>query len=403
MGRPKNMSVRNKVVWLSSLLIFSCQPQAPIADVQGNVKVLIPTTAQSSNQLSTVTIKNVSSLKEVSGSYVQFYYTPGSDNGGLVGGAPQAKFIRTGEDVYVPTDSVTQQMFSIYYHIQNLNDFNAEISLELKQTQPFYVGLNTQVSGGGDNSQNNAFFDGDSNALLFVPYNLQHIPISVNSGIIAHEFFHSIFFKHMLKGFNLNQEALIQSAPNTDKFYYNQTLVRGMNEGLADYWGWLYTNDTDYISVSLPKFGTARKMELDAATIGSIETSSAIASKVSEAQEASEKPTEYLSTYIYKIGTPHARFLKELTQRISYDNKTSLKVAKVQMARAIYNYMKNLSATTKAFKAESILDADDMFQYFSRPSVSGINLSPVQCDFVLRYVKTKSLSADTKVCVGTNE
>jgi hypothetical protein len=207
----------------------------------------------------------------------------------------------------------------------------------------------------------------------------------------------------MLKGFNLNQEALIQSAPNTDKFYYNQTLVRGMNEGLADYWGWLYTNDTDYISVSLPKFGTARKMELDAATIGSIETSSAIASKVSEAQEASEKPTEYLSTYIYKIGTPHARFLKELTQRISYDNKTSLKVAKVQMARAIYNYMKNLSATTKAFKAESILDADDMFQYFSRPSVSGINLSPVQCDFVLRYVKTKSLSADTKVCVGTNE
>lgn len=398
-----NKSMRNKVVWLSSLLIFSCQPQAPIADAQGDIKVLIPMTSEKSSQLSTVTIKNVSSLKEVAGSYSQFYYTPGSEKGGLTGGAPQAKFIRTDESVYVPSDALTQQMFTIYYHVQTLNDFNAEISPELKQTSPFYVGLNTQLANAGANSRDNAFFDGDSNALLFVPYSLDHIPITVNSGIIAHEFFHSVFYKHMLKGFNLNQEALIQGVADTNKFYYNQTLVRGMNEGLADFWGWLYTNNSDYISLSLPKFGGARKMELEAASIGAIETATDISNRVSEAQEAAKNPTEYLSSYIYKIGTPHARFLKELTVKISQGSYLDMKKSKLLMAKAVYNYIKILAQRTTDYKVDQTLIADDMFQYFLRPSISGVALNKVQCDFVMQYIKTKSTTPDPRVCNGTNE
>ncbi|MBC7458132.1 MAG: hypothetical protein H7235_07630, partial [Bdellovibrionaceae bacterium] len=221
----------NAAVWTISLAVFSCQPQTPVSDANGNLKVLIPMVAKDlsndSSQLETVTIKNISSLKDVSGSYVRFFYTPGGGSGALTGPAPQSRFIRTGKDVYVPSDSITQQMFSLYYHIQNLNDFNAEISPELKQTQPFQIGLNTQVPDNASTGKNNAFFDGESNALLFVPYTLGNIPISVNSGIIAHEFFHSIFFKHVLGEFNARQESLTQASADKQHsskvFYFNQT------------------------------------------------------------------------------------------------------------------------------------------------------------------------------------
>ncbi len=401
----------NMTIWSISLAIFSCQPQTPVSDANGDLKVMIPMVAKdlsnNSSKLETVTLKNISSLKGVSGSYVQFYYAPGGGSGALTGSAPQSRFIRTGKDVYVPSDSITQQMFSLYYHVQNLNDFNAEISPELKQTRPFQIGLNTQVSGNASTGTNNAFFDGESNALLFVPYTLDNIPISVNSGIIAHEFFHSIFFKHVLSEFNIRQESIMQASQDkklaSKVFYFNQTYIRGLNEGLADFWGWLYTNNTDYISISLPKFGDDRKLELADNLVGQMETAGDIEDRVIEAQDLSNNPTEYLSSYIYHVGTPHARFLKALTQKIVTENKSTgvANSAKLTVAKAIYAYLKMLSIKTSAFKGSDVVVVDDLFKFFAQPKLSGLNLSTDQCDFVLKYVDTKDKFLKSNLCQGT--
>jgi len=408
--QPLRKTLYNAAIWSVSLAIFSCQPQTPVSDAQGNLKVMIPIVGKDlsndSSKLENVTIKNISSLKDVSGPYVQFYYTPGGGDGSLTGSAPQARFIRTGDGVYVPSDSISQQMFSLYYHIQNLNDFNAEISPDLKQTQPFQVGLNTQVAGNAVTANNNAFFDGESNALLFVPYTLDNIPISVNSGIIAHEFFHSVFFKHVLGAFNAQQQSLLQASANKDHstklYYFNQTFIRGLNEGIADYWGWLYTNNTDYISISLPKFGDERKLELADNLIGQIETAGDIEDRVIEAQDLSNNPTEYLSSYIYHVGTPHARFLKALTVKIAKENLNSVGIsAKLTMARTVYAYLKNLSKATANYKSTDVVAADDLFKFFAQPQLSGLDLSPSQCDFVLKYVNTKDKSLKDNLCKGT--
>ena len=404
-------SLYNGLIWSFSLAIFSCQPQVPLSQAQGDLKVMIPMVAQNRgavpSPLETVTIKNITSLKNVSGSYAQFYYTPGSSPGSLTGVAPQAKFIRTQDDIYVPSDSITQQMFSLYYHVQKLNDFNAEISPELKQNRPFQIGLHTQVEGNASTGKNNAFFDGESNALLIVPYTLENIPISVNSGIIAHEFFHSIFFKQVLSSFGAQQDALLKSASNKDEalevFYFNQTYIRGLNEGLADYWGWIYTDNSDYISISLPKFGDDRKIDLADNLIGNIETDTDIEDQVSEARELSKKPTEYLSSYIYQIGTPHARFLKKLTQKIAIENKSSETSAKLVMAKAVYSYLKHLSIKTSTLKISDAVAADDLFKFFAQPELSGMNLSSDQCDFVLKYVKVKEMSLKSKLCQGAGQ
>ncbi len=391
------------------LSLLSCQPQTPLSASSGNVKVLIPMVAKDlnndSSRLEVVTIKNITTMKDVSGSYVKFYYTPGSAKDGLTGMSPQSHFIRTNDDVYVPADTITQQMASLYYHIQSLNDFNAEISPELKQIVPFQIGLQTQVPNKTFVGLNNAFFDGDSNALLFVPYTLENIPISVNSGIIAHEFFHSIFFKKVLKSFTAKQTSLVENSTDkaaaTKVMLLNQTYIRGLNEGLADFWGWLYTNNYDYISISLPKFGGDRKLTLDESFIGRAETASDIEDQVNEAQQLSKNPTEYLSSYIYHIGTPHARFLKSLTDKMNAENKLVVIAPKLAMGRAIYSYLKLLSEKSVNLNAKDLFATDDLFIFFAQPKLSGLEVSADQCDFILKYVVTKDKDIKAQFCKGS--
>lgn len=395
-------------IYALSLVIFSsCQPQTPIADTKGDIKALIPLVAGDQEQLSEVTLKKIENLKEVSGGYVKFYYTPGADQKTLTGGSPQGRFIRTSNGIYVPSDVITQQMFALYYHIQSLTDLNLQISPELQTAEPFQVGLNTRVIGTTSTGNNNAFYDGQSNALLIVPYDLNHAPISINAGIIAHEFFHSVFYRVFFNHFLTRQKVLAadQTPGAKTKLLFNETYVRGLNEGLADFWGWIYTSNVDFISLSLPEFGQERKITLDANQEGVIQSQDQIESKISEAQALAINPSEILTGYTYKIGTPHARFLKELTVRLSRDSNTDLEATKLRVAKAVYQYLKILSQETSTFNATSTLSADHFFQFIAQPEKSGLVLSLEQCDFVKKYVSLKDRSENVKVglCKGSNE
>ncbi len=402
-----NLKLSHKIllmasIYILSLLIFSsCQPQTPISEAKGDVKVLIPIVGSDSEKLTEVTLKNIQDLKEVSGSYVQFYYTPGAGEKKLTGGAPQARFIRTEKGVHVPADITTQQMFTIYYHIQNLQDLSVEISSDLKTNSPFQVGLNTKVSGNDSTGHNNAFYDGESDALLFVPYSLNSAPIAVNAGIIAHEYFHSIFYRLLYRNYLARQKVLSQQAgaEARNNLLFNETYIRGLNEGFADYWGWVYTTNTDYITASLPEYGEDRKMTLEPDKVGVIETQSDIENRVSEAQSLAFNPTEFLTGYTYKIGTPHARFLKDLTVRLSRDNQTGLAAAKMEMARLLYRYLVNVSIQTATFESVDKLTADHFFQYVAQPEKSGLALNPGQCDFVKQYVRTAD---ELTLCTGSS-
>ncbi len=416
-------------ILMCNVLIFSCQPQKSILDAKGDLQVQIAETKTENNKttevFSQVTLKNVSSLLNVNGSYVQFYYAPGSNGNSIYGDAPTASFIRDNSGTYVAKDPLTQQMFALYYHIQSLVDFNKQISDKLVNTEAFKIGLNTQVNAANEASRNNAFFDGQVNALLFVPYSLKNIPISMNSGIIAHEFFHSFFYSILLKNFNSQQDILLnninqesdESTQNIQKklLFYNQTYIRGINEGLADFWGWIYTQNIDYISSSLPQFGLSRKLELDRDLIGSYVEQKDIEGRVNEALQLSNNPTEYLSSYIYRIGTPHARFLKELTTLIMTDTNVSLKDAQLVVAQKVYKLLQKIEVTVQSMSEQTVIQADSIFKFFAKTSDSGLELKPATCDFVLKYIRQLKIKTTEKVngkfkeikdpllCKGTNE
>lgn len=402
----KNTSAEKKIVIvvefslvmiLASFLSFGCSPKSKLNDVQGDVRVKIPVSAQSGQssdyELAVVTLKGISNLKNVSGFFAQFFFSPGLNQNQLVGDSPQARFIKTSENIYIPVDALSQQMATLYYHIQNLFEFSQLIGAGDVNQQTMKMGLETNVKNSEVLSKNNAFYDGKSDAMLFVPFSSEELPIAVNSGIIAHEYFHSLFYKLILK--NLESQKTELSVQKMQPLY-NETYLRGINEGLADFWGWAYTNDDDFMRWSLSFYSKNRKLVLSDLAIGQFENSENIFLKVQTALLSGSAPSEYLSDYIYKIGTPNARFLKQLTAMMTAAGGLSPVEAKVKIAKSVILFLKNLSIKAKQISSTEILPAESLFEFIASTD-SNIKLSQSQCEFVLSYIQKNELRA-TDVC-----
>ena len=97
----------------------------------------------------------------------------------------------------------------------------------------------------------------------------------MNAGVIAHEFFHSIFFKKVLgklRAINSDSDRLTTAGPEL----FNLTYVRGLNEGLADFWGWLYTKDQNFMRFSFAGSNEGRSLDLKPDEIGEFENQNEI-------------------------------------------------------------------------------------------------------------------------------
>ncbi|MES2962824.1 MAG: hypothetical protein V4760_02965, partial [Bdellovibrionota bacterium] len=53
----------------------------------------------------------------------------------------------------------------------------------------------------------------------------------------------------------IEDEETEKAAEGMPKRTYNGFMLRALNEGLADFWGWVYTGDMSYIQLSLPREG----------------------------------------------------------------------------------------------------------------------------------------------------
>lgn len=409
-------------------------------------------------KLINVDLLGISNLSEVSGQYAQFYYAPGASNGRLIGNSPRAYFIKKGRS-FIPKDSITMQMSTLYYHLQNLAQWDSEVGAKQVNQWPRAVGIETQVSGmDSPYKSNNAFYNGQTDSMMFVPYTTENMPIAMNAGIIAHEHFHSLFYKLVLlpatsseatakkinsssvnaitsfvhdegllkknepskeKGFvksnkiSLNSESLsdenlkiqapIKVSEQLRTAYYNETYLRGLNEGLADYWGWSYTKDSSFMSLSLPDRLTERSLELDTNYIGIFQTQVDIFSKVDELTQWEVNPKPYLIGYSYQIGTPMARFLKTFSEKQAHLNNVSLVEANKMVGKLIYSYLLKLSDQIDQLKENEVLSSASLFDFVftevtSQTKNSQLKVDSETCEFLLKYVNFGKLEKDFQTC-----
>lgn len=397
-NEAQKTGVMNKMVlalyrplFLALFLIAGCSPKSQLSDVSGDVQVKIPLSSRSGDssqyKIEVVTLKGLSNLKEVAGFFAQFFYAPGMTQNQLTGDSPQSRFIKTNQNIYVPIDQLSQQMATIYFHIQNLAEFSQVVGAGEVNQGPMKIGLETKVGDSEALSKNNAFYDGKSDAMLFVPFTSSQLPIALNSGIIAHEYFHSLFYKMVLKNLEIKDkmaQAKMKQVLQARELY-NETYLRGTNEGLADFWGWIYSDDDDFIRWSLSAYSKNRKLSITEKTVGQFESAENIFSKVQTALQTGADASEYLSEYIYKIGTPQARFLKQLTT-IAVEEGADGKEAKKTVAQAVLGFLKSTVIKMKALNESEVLPADSLFEFIASTEAK-LKLSQKQCELVLSYIQ----------------
>lgn len=401
--------IKGLLIAFLALTISSCGQKSDVDQSKGQVVIDLPLQSSGgSYSFKAISLFGIENLKEVSGQFVRFYYAPGTETSTVYGDAPQARFIKTGNK-FVPMDAISNQMAVIYYHMQNMAQLDKIVGAGNINQWPRIIGIETILANVPRiYSRNNAFYDGGTDSIMFMPYTEEELPIAVNGGVIAHEHFHSLFFKIVLKPalssslFGLLDTTKMSLSDLIDEDFQtkmtNRTILMGLNEGLADFWAWVYTQDADFMKWSFSfnqDLTKERSLDLNTLAVGQYKSSQEVRAEVNRRFFAARSS---LTDYYYTVGTPIARYLKQLTQLIADEQNRPVSEVKLQVAGEVIVYMRQLAVELSKLKLKDLIHLESIFQHFADNS-EALNLQTKSCDFTLKYInyqKTKNLKTSCK-------
>lgn len=209
----------------------------------------------------------------------------------------------------VPMTQFAVEVASIYANFDRLQKLDQKLELEhSNEPRNVYVKLKIKVES-GEILTNNAFYNFLTDSFYVVPYTEPRLPLSVNGAVLAHEHFHSVFgrliqrplydygqskqidlfddyalhddslfkkeFKELFSANGLRDQkstispsmvkskTIADTDPNSVRgtvfsdaeafatLHLNKIFLMALNEGLADVWAWLYSNQSCFIAPSL--------------------------------------------------------------------------------------------------------------------------------------------------------
>lgn len=270
--------------------------------------------------LSEVSVDTLDDYSTMQGKAASLRVAPTISDGTLQGELPSAKFLKTKDGLLIPLDFLTSQMAVIYAHVERLKRMDEQLGIADQIRYPRFIGVGVNVSVQGVSSKvtNNALYYQPSDAVLFVPFDQSRLPISFNAGAIAHEYFHGIFQalvgKHLGK-FADNQVSerpdpvIDNNGPNyfdkknaSAQDRYHRVLLRSLNEGLADFWGWIYSGDDHFVARSLPELTMARRLDREVVPL--------VSTRQFQGDVARMESMEEAVAYSYSRGIEYALLLR---------------------------------------------------------------------------------------------
>jgi len=322
-----------------SFLLMSCsgQPSKWSADEPFTTQIVAGNAEGSVFKV--VTLKGVQDQKTLRGQVVEFFLSPGEKGNQLVGQAPVARFIQGRDGVHIPADVLSLQMVTLYHHMQSLKEFEEKLSDEAVGTWPRKIGLQVN-SKDPDTRYNNAFYNQKLETLYFVPYTDSSLPIPLNPGVIAHEYFHSYFAKFVLKP--------LAAQKKVKRDLYTEYVLKSLNEGLADTWGWIYTGDPDFLSLSLPRLNGMRKLEswdirkTQIKPEAELKTETQFADNSCEDFDSCEMPMQDLVKKAYENGTVIAQLFKDMITFDQIENKKAKSDSQIFAGRSILELLEQI-------------------------------------------------------------
>lgn len=335
------------------------------SDVSGPLSVKIPWVTSEGYSPQVVTLMTVQDRQSFHGSAARFYLSPGLQNSKLVGDAPKVQLMKTHEGYYVPKDYMSSLVITLYAHFEKLADQDRSLGLDQTvaqwpRTQDVGVSVR-EYDSSGNWLLNNASFVSGLDSFLFLPYNMDTVPLAINPGVVAHEYFHAIFNQLMVKPSGLNYPgwkepstatvgeanysdretplSIVSDSKDPSRDYYHEYLLRGINEGLADVWGWLYSQDPEFLSLSIHN---TKDRNLNIVQMRTLSTSTI--------REHAAR-VKGLDAGVYAIGSTYARriyqaFLRERSNsgRSKEDLSMDLRKAILKAVRDMQSQFLNLDS-----------------------------------------------------------
>lgn len=412
---------------LMSGALSACAPQSETAEQTGTVRVLAPqSNSKAGYSLQTVELLGIEDLQTVTGKFVRFFLSPRITNNTLHGRPAVARFIKNKSGDFIPANEITQQLVTIYAHTQKLAMLDEELGAGGVNQWPRDVGIGVRVKGSA--GTNNAFYDGATDSMLVVPYTQDGLAIAINGGILAHEHFHSLFFKMVLKDEAKNDAAI----HSRDEFLQNNAIVhedlagrgrrekpvligdeldeatllkfhrlalmRGLNEGLADFWGWMYTGNPDFIAQSLPKQKRVRSLEVsDLFGIYELPNKVVVRNNLELFHASGERTKfrEYVTGYAYTVGTQFSRVLKRFTDIYSKERGIEDLAGRKEIAKVVIKMLPSLKSDLVE-KKDAFYSHEQFLQSFLKELGE---MKKKECEFLAEVLETSAELPTIYSCV----
>jgi hypothetical protein len=380
-GCLSQSSIKRALAISLSLFFLSCQ-RAPTTWEPGQAFVTqVVVGSSQGSQLQTVQLEGVMDSKTLRGRIVEFTLAPGERQGAdgtkqLMGQSPVARFIQSKDGVNIPADVLTLQMTTLYFHMQSLKKLENKIVEEKNLVNwPRRVGLRANAKD-PNNRFNNAFYNADLDVLYFVPYVETQLPVPLNSGVIGHEHFHAYFSEHVLKKLKIDKDDI-----------YSEYVLKSLNEGLADVWGWLYSGEPDFVALSLPMLSNRRTLEKPTDSSLEIKSEARLRSQAHSAQQicpnvvGCKNAGQLTTDEAYENGTVLARLFRYLMISRQQKSNLSFEDMRVQMGQKL---LMLLAKIQKSAEAEELNLEEAVVQWTKLMDVQ----NKEECDFVKDALST---------------
>jgi hypothetical protein len=168
------------------------------------------------------------------------------------------------------------------------------------------------------------------------------------------------------------------TGPSDVRTKYHAALLRGVNEGFADFWGWIYSGDNGFVGRSLPQEKMNRT--LDEAPDG-LYGKDALLSAVQSA--STPQSQDLILNLSYKYGTQLARALRNFSNIFARGQKTSVEDIRPKMAQALTATLPALQKKISSLKDDEYLTLGQVASLFTEQVK---DMKSEECNFIAKLM-----------------
>lgn len=414
MKRSRFWDVKNLILFVV-FAVLSCGRAGTRFDSR-TYRIPWPSDTDGALALRDVEISTLRDPEQFSGDAARVLVEPGDGGGSLAGSTPSGRYVVTRSGVMVPADYVTMQAVTAYAHVERLRAMDLSLGVGSVLSYPLSLGVEVQVNSYGQRAKNNAIYDAKLDSLLLVPYDQGGLPIALNGGVLAHEHFHFLFQRLVMShvreplaqtscsggtvvagggavvaaagssgsaavsarksvataaddeattptlteswgadngSTELAADRVAKTAAAIPPRVYNSYVLRGLNEGFADFYGWLYSNDVSFLAKSLPDQDDMRRLDSEPDRL----PAETLIRRLLVDNFAPDQilPEATRAHNAYTLGTTYARYLRQLVDDLVASGRTRDDSKKL-VAQAMLAVLPEIGARMETTYETAMLD-----------------------------------------------